>query len=424
MTTTAHDSDPVPGLAPFDPVSPEVFADPYPVFARYRQADPIHFGRAADPRLPGAWYLFRYQDNAQLFQLSAERPPHFGGLEHKAGIDLTSAAAQTSTLRTLTDGFLGRKDAPEHTRVRRVMNRTFTPKRVASYRPSVEAAVDEFIDDLLSRGEPFNLVTDLAFPLPIVVIARLLGVDPADREWFKQWSRGFLGAADLDGTLDNLRVGEQAAQGFVGYFERLIEQRRPDPRDDMLSLMLSTEDEPDGMTHDEIVSMSTGLVVGGHETTLNLIGLGLLGLLQQRDQYELLSEQAATIGAPAVEELLRWVSPAQRSGPRYVYDEVTIGGKVFHRGEYIQPMIAAANHDPEQFTDPGRIDLRRDPNRHLAFGGGIHFCLGSPLARLEAEVVFTRLAARAPQLRLVDGRRPVFRPNFLVRGLTDLWVEA
>lgn len=412
-------------LGQFEPFAQEIFDDPYPVFDRYRNEDPVHWGLTVDPRLPGCWYVFRYEDNVTTFQLNARRPLVVGNVGAKVGFDPLAGMPESSRpLQLMFEHFLVQQDPPDHTRVRRLINKSFTPRRVAALAPRVEQVVDELVDDLLAKpGGKFDLVEDFAFMLPIVVIAELLDVPVEDREKFRRWSQGFMAGVDPTGKIDEdaLKQGAAGAQGFLDYFGEQVERRRLEPGEDIVSGMVAdAAEEGDGLRAMDILAMCGGLVVGGHETTMSLMGTGIYGLVTQPDQLDLLREDIDGRIDQTVEELLRWVSPLQRPAPRWVYEDVEAFGQTIKRGEVIQGMIGAANHDPAKFPDPERINImRQNVGEHLAFGKVTHFCLGAPLARLEAKVGLKALVRRL-DLRLDPESPAVYRRNLMMRGISSL----
>lgn len=371
-----------------DWLSQEFLADPYPCYQTLRQSDPVHFDEAR-----GSWMLARYRDVAAAFR-DEER------LSAEQGI-------ATSMLVT---------DPPEHTRLRTLVAKAFTARRVQQLAPRIQSIVDDLLDAVAERGE-MEAVSEFAYPLPITVIAELLGVEPERRDFFRESSTKIAVAL---GPITDPQVALRANEGrtqLFGYFEELIRRRKADPRDDLVTALVQAENRGDFLTHGELLAMLLLLLVGGHETTVNLIANGLLALLQHPDQLELLRTQGG-IEKRAVEELLRYDAPVQYSG-RVAREDFEIGGKTIRAGQGVRMIIASANRDPDAFTNPDRLDLNRDPNPHLAFGAGIHFCLGAPLARLEGQIALSTIVRRFPGLRLAteDLR---WRPAPVLRGLEAL----
>jgi hypothetical protein len=313
------------------------------------------------------------------------------------------------------------RDPPDHTRLRSLVNRAFTPRVVEDLRPHIRDVARYLIDRVVTDGA-MDVVEDLAVPLPAIVIAELLGVPPDDREQFKAWSAQIVLA--LDGTLPPaVRMQAAGARGeLASYFDRLIGQRRRRPRRDLLSDLVAVEDKGERLSHPELLSMCNLLLVAGHETTTNLLASGALTLLRHPDQLALL-RQRPNLLAGAVEELLRFESPVQRIG-RVAKAPVTVGDVEIKAGQMAAAVVAAANRDPAVFPDPDRLDVTRRPGPHLAFGHGPHFCLGAPLARLDGQVVFEALLDRLPALRLADPDwTPEWSANTVIRGLKALPVR-
>jgi cytochrome P450 len=319
-------------------------------------------------------------------------------------------------------------DPPDHTRLRSLVSQAFTPRMVESLRPRIQSLVDELLDAVVEKGE-MDVLADLAYPLPTVVICELLGVPPEDRDKFKAWSAD--ASRLLDGHLDKAAIdkGMVAGMYLFQYFTDLVEARRADPRDDLLSALLAAQGPSgpssgelaagDKLTHAELLSTATLLFIAGFETTMNLVGNGTLALLRNPAEMGRLRDDP-TLVRPGVEELMRYDGPVHITA-RIATTDVEIGGEAIRAGEQVVVSLAAANRDPEQFPDPDRLDVSRSPNRHLALGGGPHFCLGAALARIEGQAAFGALLRRFPHLELAT-EQPTYRDHFVIRGLTDLKV--
>jgi len=309
-------------------------------------------------------------------------------------------------------------DAPDHTRLRSLVAKAFTPGVVRRLRPRVEELVAELLDQAERRGS-LELIADLAYPLPVAVICELMGVPAADRAIFGSWSSDASRLLDRDIDLDEgaMERGATAIAGFTEYFSGLIQQRRLEPGDDLLSGLIAAEEDGQGLTVEELFSTIILLYLAGHETTVNLIGNGALALLRHPDQLERLRRDPA-LGPTAVEELLRYESPVHVTA-RIATTDLEVGGVRLDAGEQAIVVVAAANHDPEVFADPDGLDVGRPDNRHLSFSAGMHYCLGAALARLEGEVAFDALLRRFPGLALADPE-PHFREHFVLRGLRSL----
>lgn len=387
-------------------LSPEFRADPYPGWAALRAREPVHRTEL------GAWVLTRHADVSTLLRdprtSTDERNSElFVPEEARPGVSPTGDAQPILFL-----------DPPDHTRLRGLVSQAFTVRMVDQLAPRVRELVDDLLDDLASTDGPVDLVERFAYPLPVTVICEMLGVPPSDHATFSEWS-GLLAHA-IDPPV--LRTPEQEQQieatidEFVAYFEALIERRRSDPGDDLLTALLAAEEGGERLTHEELLAQALFLLIAGHETTVNLIGNGTLALLRNRDELAHLRSDPA-LDRAAIEELLRYDSPVQFS-MRITMDDIDVGGTTFPRGSTVLCIIGAANRDPDAFGDPDQLDLDRTENRHLAFGGGAHFCLGAPLARLEGRIAITTLVRRFPDLALAG--EPVARDTFTLRGLSKL----
>jgi pimeloyl-[acyl-carrier protein] synthase len=384
----------------YNPLLARVRSDPYPTYRALRRADPVHRSPLLD-----TWVLTRYHDVTLLLRddrLSAER--------HRwRGFQPPDHNSQPVSMLVV--------DPPYHTRLRTLVNRAFTPRTVQRLRPRIEAIVEKALDRAAQRGG-LELIEELAYPLPVTVIAEMLGVPAEDWPRFRAWSRALVASLDPLAGSDVRSVAAMldAREALGRYLSGIVALRREQPGDDLISGLLAVQDSGEGLSHGELVTMANLLLVAGHETTVNLIGNGVLGLLRHPEQLALLRERPGLIGA-AVEELLRWDSPVQLTA-RVALGEFQLGDRQVERGEMLIALLGAANRDPEQFSDPDRLDLTREPNPHLSFGRGIHFCLGAPLARLEAQVAIGALVSRFPGLRL--GGRPRRSPTVTLRGLRRL----
>jgi cytochrome P450 len=307
-------------------------------------------------------------------------------------------------------------DPPAHTRLRSLVSKAFTARTVSGLAPRIQEIVDGLLDEVAERGE-MDAIADFAYPLPLTVIAELLGVEPERQDFFREQSQKIAVAL---GPIADMQVALRATEGrnaLLAYFSTLIEKRRADPREDLISALIQAEDRGDFLNHGELLAMLLLLLVGGHETTVNLIGNGLLALLRNPEQLEMLHTEEG-IERRAVEEFLRFDSPVQYSG-RVAKANFELGGKRIRSGEGVRMILGAANRDPEVFEEPDRLDITREPNPHVAFGLGIHFCLGAQLARLEGQIALPALVRRFPQMRLAaDEVR--WRPAAVLRGLEAL----
>ncbi|MGH8906684.1 MAG: cytochrome P450 [Egibacteraceae bacterium] len=388
--------------------TPEFRQDPYELYARMRREDPVY--RSSQ----GIWYLTRYADveaalhdprlsndgeRFRRWQVRQTGRDDLGRLQERLGRSMLSA------------------DPPDHTRLRKLVNRAFTPRRVQGLRPRIEAIVDELLDAAVVAGPTMDLIAALAYPLPITVICELLGVPLSDRARVRAWSREFVDQSEFPLPPEAVERIERAGDEFVAYLDDLVRTRRAAPGEDMLSALIAVQERGDQLSDDELLSTCVLLLIAGHETTINLIGNGTLALLRHPDQFRRLRDDPA-LTRSAVEELLRYDSPVQMTS-RIVVGDVRVGGVTLGDGDMVLPMLGAANRDPVRFADPDRLDVSRVDNRHLSFGNGPHFCVGAPLARLEGEIAIGALVRRLPRLRL-DTDLPEWRPSPALRGLEAL----
>lgn len=317
-------------------------------------------------------------------------------------------------------------DPPQHTRLRKLVSQSFTPRFVEALRPRVQELADELLDQIEAHAEAtgnrrFDLLEHFAFPLPITVISEMLGVPVEDHEKFREWSNSVLEVHPDGGVPPEVM---ESLGAFAFYLMGLANQKRKNPADDLITGLLQAEEEGDVLSQQEVIAMIFLLIVAGHETTVNLIGNGMLAFFQHPDQFELFKSDPAEHLKPAIEEILRYYGPVEMSLPRFAREDLELGGQQIKRGEALNVMTAATNRDPRFVGDPGRFDITRTPGRHLAFGTGIHACLGAPLARLEGQVAFASLIDRFPNIRLaVPAEELVWRLTGVTRGLTSLPVE-
>jgi cytochrome P450 len=305
---------------------------------------------------------------------------------------------------------------PDHTRLRTLVTKAFTPRVVESLRPRIQEVVDQLLVAVQEAGA-MDVIADLAYPLPVIVIAGMLGVPAEDRESFKGWSRDLARTLDPIITPEVLTAGDEATVAFIDYFRALVAKRRKDPQDDLLSGLIAAEEQGDRLSEDELLATAVLLFGAGHETTMNLIGNGLLALLRNPHQFEKLRDDPS-LAPSAVEEFLRYDGPVQMTA-RTALEDVEINGRTIAKGQQAVILLGAANRDPAQFADPDRLDLTRRDNRTLAFSHGIHYCLGAPLARVEAQIAINTLLRRLPALRL-QTEELEWRETVTLRGLKAL----
>jgi cytochrome P450 len=386
-----------------DLTSLEFLANPYPTYRQLREAN-APFWLAHGGPTGGMWLVTRYADVATLLK------------EAYTTKDATRFTPPEQV--TPFDHNLLAKDPPDHTRLRALANQAFTPNRVKDLEPRIRQIVDDLIAQIQSEGG-MEFMADFALPLPVTVIAELLGVPPEDQETFHAWSNQMVTGFDAVRRSEaTVKQSEGATLALGHYFADLVHRRRQQPRDDLISALTLARDAQDRLTEDELLAMCMLLLIAGHETTVNLLGNGLLALLQHPDQLALIKSRPDLLPL-AVEEMLRFESPVQRATFRVTTKSFEIGHTTIEQGQQVSAVIGAANRDPDQFPQPDTFDMMRQPNRHLAFGLGMHFCLGAPLARTEARIGFARLLAQLPNLQLVS-QTPDWSTNTFFRGLRRL----
>ena len=391
----------------FNPMDPEFVADPYPMYHRLRAEDPVHHSPL------GFWVLTRYPDVlAMLRDPRLTKEPIAAFVAARFGVAVPPGLGLSMLDR----------DPPDHTRLRGLVSKAFTPRALERLRPEIQQIVDGLLDEARDRGS-MDLIEEFAYPLPVRVICEMLGVPVKDHERFKGWGLDIARGLDAIMLPPDSPVGQRSVSGrraLAEYFRELIAERRAAPRDDMLSALIAAEEAGDKLSEEELLATCILLLVAGHETTVNLIGNGTLALLRHPAELQKLRDNPGLIGS-AVEELLRFDGPVQRTA-RIPSEDITIGGQTIGKGEMVMPFLGAADRDPTQFPDPDRLDITRPDNRHIAFGMGIHFCLGAPLARMEGQIAINTLLARLPRLTLATDQ-PRFRQSLTLRGLEALPVS-
>ena len=383
-------------------------------YARMREEDPVFRQPGLDGETP-IWFVTRYEDVVAVLSDSKRfvLDPKLALTEEEFQ-QLEAASPLPNDERVNTN--LLAMDGDDHRRLRQLVAKAFTPRMVEHLRPRIQAIADELLARVEARGA-MDLVDDYAFPLPITVIAELLGIPVEDRDRFRVWSNTFV----LPPLTDELR--EQFARHtdeFVEYLDDLFAARRAEPAEDLLSALVQAEEHGDRLSENELYSMAVLLIVAGHETTVSLITNAVLALLSNPDQLAVVREDPSLMPA-AVEELLRYDSPVERTITRWATADTEVGGKLVRRGELVIAVVGSANRDPAQFPGADTLDLRREAGKHVGFGRGPHFCLGAPLARLEAEIALRTLFERLPTLRLAIARDDLYwRPIPLFRSLASL----
>jgi pimeloyl-[acyl-carrier protein] synthase len=391
-------------------LDPEVLANPYPLYEQFRSEDPVHW----DPYLH-SWIVTRYADVVHvLHHYSANRTPTPQHLS-SVGLSALNPIAQVMVRQML---FL---DPPDHTRLRALASAAFTPRRVERLRSHIQEIMERLLDAVVGKDR-MDVIADFASPAPAIVTAEMLGVPVKDHQQLKEWSADF---AEMLGNFqhnpDRFPRVLRSVEDMCSYFRSAMQEQRLHPRDGLVSAMMEAKVEGAALTEDEIIANLIVTMVGGQETTTNLIGNGVLTLLRNPSQMERLRSDPSLISS-AVEELLRYESPSQHTA-RLAPADVELGGKQIRKRQAVIAVMGAANRDPERFTEPDSLDLARADNRHLAFGWAAHFCFGAALARMEGQIAFETLLRRLPKLTLDPAAVLEWRHNLGLRGLTSLPVH-
>ncbi|MGD9723866.1 MAG: cytochrome P450 [Pirellulales bacterium] len=396
-----------------DIASPEFKADPFSYYAYLRVNAPVHPVTLSDEQT--AWIVTRYDDVAMVLKDERFAKDRLRVLSREQLHQLPWMPAMFKPLqRNMLD-----VDPPDHTRLRALVQQAFSPRVVDRMRPRIETLSHELIDRFGRRR--IDLIHDYALPIPTTVIAEMLGVDARDRHKFHRWSSAILAA-----TSARQRLFWALPNGwfFLRYLRKLIHDRRTRPREDLVSALVDAHQAGDSLSDDELLSMIFLLIIAGHETTVNLIGNGMLALLEHPDQLQKLRDDPALIKT-AVEELLRFTSPVETATERFAREDVTVAGVTIPQGGLVLAALASANRDETKFENPNTLDITRDPNKHLGFGLGIHFCLGASLARLEAQIAINALLERIDDLQLaVPAESLRWRPGMVLRGLKSLPIDV
>lgn len=401
-----------PSIAPVNVTSASFKANPFPFYAQLRAEAPVF--SVILPTKQRAWLVTRYDD-----VLSVLKDKRFAKDRRNAMTpeQLKKAPWVPPMFKPLERNMLD-LDSPDHTRLRALVHKAFTPRLIEQMREQIQVLTNELLDKVEPKGS-MDLIADFALPLPLTVIGRILGVPVQDNHKFHRWTKAFISA----GTNHNLFVLIPSILGFMAYLKKLVKARRSHPQDDLITALVQAKEGSDQLSEDEILAMIILLLIAGHETTVNLIGSGTLALLEHPDQLAKLRNEPVLI-KPAIEELLRFVCPVETATERYACEDITIAGTTIPRGELVLAAIGSANRDVHYFNDPDTLDITRENNKHLAFGQGVHYCLGAPLSRLEGQIAISTLIQRMPNLRLSIAPEQVrWRGSFVLRGLEALPVS-
>ncbi|MCP1184694.1 cytochrome P450 [Paenibacillus sp. 1781tsa1] len=376
--------------------------NPYPVYEKLRKDEPVF--RVMFPHGEFGWIITRYEDAVQIL-----KDPRFSkDVVRRYGAENQSIFSNNMLF----------SDPPDHKRLRGLVQKAFTPKLVANMRSHIQDIADDLLDNLPSQ-EKMNLIDDFAFPLPIIVISEILGVPAQDRDQFRIWSNTVIDAS----TAESAELFEQHSKEFTDYLTAWFAKVRQDPGTDLISQLVIAEESGQQLTEKELLGVVSLLIIAGHETTVNLIGNGILALLEHPEQRELLINQPELIHN-AIEEMLRYNGPVEFSTSRWALEDIEFRGEHIAQGELVIVALDSANRDEQQFKDADIFDITREKSSHLAFGKGIHLCLGAPLARLEGEIAVSTLLNRFPNIQLqADVNELEWRPGMIVRGVKEIPVQ-
>ena len=397
----------------FLPDDPGFIADPYPVYSRLRGDHPVLYDEATDH-----WLISRYEDvNGLLRDRRFGRTYLHVATHEEMGRD-PEPLALDPFWHLVRSGILD-MEPPDHTRVRKLVSKAFTPRMVESLKPRVAAIVNRLVDDVAGTGE-FDLIARVAEPLPVEIIAEMLGVPEADRRHLRPWSAEICLMYELNPSEEYQRRAVAASVEFTGYLRDLSRERRREPREDLVTGLTQVVDEGRTLSEDELIGTCVLLLNAGHEATVNATGNGWWALFRNPDQLAGLRADHSLVPR-AVEELLRYDTPLQMF-ERWVLEDFELHGVRVPKGAELGLLFGSANRDPSVFADPDRLDVGREHNPHVTFGAGIHFCLGAPLARVELETSFRTLLERIPDMEMVE--EPRWKPGYIIRGLEALTVRG
>ncbi|MEW1773242.1 cytochrome P450 [Streptomyces sp. NPDC086777] len=400
-------------MAAFDPWDPDFLADPYPAYAELRARGRVQYFEPTNQ-----WLVPHHADVSALLRDRRLGRTYQHRFTHE-DFGRSAPAPEHEPFHTLNDHGMLDLEPPDHTRIRRLVSKAFTPRTVERLKPYVARLAGELVDALVRSGGG-DLLADVAEPLPVAVIAEMLGIPEADRAPLRPWSAEICGMYELNPSEDTAAKAVRASVEFSDYLRELIAERRKEPGDDLISGLIEAHDEGDRLTEQEMISTAVLLLNAGHEATVNATVNGWYALFRNPAQLAALRADHSLVPT-AIEELMRYDTPLQLF-ERWVLDEIEVDGTVIPRGAEIAMLFGSANHDPAVFRDPGRLDLTRRDNPHISFSAGIHYCIGAPLARIELAASMTALLEKAPTLTLAA--EPRRKPNFVIRGLEGLSVAV
>ena len=392
----------------FDPWSPAFVAHPYEAYRQLREHEPVSWFEPSNQFL-----VSRHEDVNALLRDRRLGRTYLHVATHEEMSRTPPPEEDEPFWRLNNNGMLDR-EPPDHTRLRRLVSQAFTPRRVEALRPVVRRLADGLVDAFVANGGG-DLIAEVAEPLPVTVIAELLGIPDADRHHLRPWSAAICGMYELNPPRDTAAAAVRAAEEFSEYLRALARRRAGDPQDDLISALTAVE----GLSEDELIGTCVLLLNAGHEATVNVTGNGWWALFRNPDQLRKIQANPALVPA-AIEELMRFDTPLQMF-ERWVLEDIEVRGQTIRKGQEVALLFGSANHDPAVFSDPERLDVERRDNPHISFGAGIHYCLGAPLARIELAASFGALLAKAPGLRLE--REPQWKPGYVIRGLERLDVS-
>lgn len=396
-----------PQVPVFNPLDPAFIADPYPIYHQLRAAAPVWLSPL------GQWILTRYEDVALVLRDKRFGKNYAENMKRRYGENALKEPAIASLARTMLV-----LDPPDHTRLRGLVTKAFTARRVEEMRPRIAAVVDQLIDRVAGKGS-MDVIADFAHRLPVIVICDMLGIPEEDRgQFFDQYKVNGRLIDPVPLSREEMDAVNENGKMVGAYFDSLFERRRREPKDDLTTQLVQAEEAGDRLSTEELRANVGLLFAAGHETTANLIGNGLLALQRNPEQWEALKADPSLI-PNAMDELLRFDSSVQLTG-RVALEPVEVGGVKLDKGASVVCFLGAANRDPATYVDPDKLDVKRQNIRPLSFGGGIHHCLGAQLARIEAHEAFAGLARRLPNLKIAELTNPSWRRSFTLRGLTNL----